>query len=184
MRVATRKELKVIKKLFEQYTLEELADAFVFPIHPDGVEQAEKDLQEFRAMRQREIANRTPEQWVEVKTTQIKYQILNYIDNIDPKEHWNFQYFLHEYIRAQGKKDKEFAADVDVKPYVLSQYLNGHRIPPKEFLIRLELHSNGLIPASWWFRLLQKSKETELMQDTAIRERESKHVKNKIELAL
>ena len=64
------------------------------------------------------------------------------------------------------------------------EYLNGHRTPPKEFLIRLKLHSNGLIPASWWFRLLQKSKEAELMEDTAIREQESKHVRNKIELAL
>ncbi|WP_426294817.1 hypothetical protein ACN9ML_08500 [Dyadobacter endophyticus] len=48
----------------------------------------------------------------------------------------------------------------------------------------MELHSNGLIPASWWLRLVQKSKEAELTQDTAIREQESKHVKNKIELAL
>ncbi|SDG91734.1 hypothetical protein SAMN04487996_12561 [Dyadobacter soli] len=184
MRVATKRELKVIKKLFEQYTLEELADAFVFPIHPDDVEQAEKDLQEFREMRQREIANRTPEEVKQSRMLAIKYQILNYIDQIDPQKHWNFEYFLSEYIRAQNKKDKEFAEDVDVKPYVLSQYMNGHRTPPKEFLVRLELHSNGLIPASWWLRLVQKSKEVELMQDTAIREQESKHVKNKIELAL
>ncbi|PSL23238.1 hypothetical protein [Dyadobacter jiangsuensis] len=184
MRVATKKELKVIKKLFEQYTLDELADAFVFPIHPDDVEQAEKDMQEFRTMRQREIANRTPEQWIEAKTLTIKYQMLAYIEGDRSEAHWNFQYFLNEYIRAQSKKNKEFAADVDVKPYVLSQYLNGHRTPPKEFLIRLELHSNGLIPASWWLRSLQKSKEVELMQDSAIREQESKHVKNKIELAL
>jgi transcriptional regulator with XRE-family HTH domain len=184
MRIATKKEVKIIKKLFEKYTPEELADAFVFPVLPDNVEQAEKDLEGFRAMRQKQIANQTPEERIRNKMYQIRYQIRDFIDKNDHKEHWNFQYFLNEYIRAQGKKDKEFAEDVDVKPYVLSQYLNGHRSPPKEFLIRLELHSNGLVPASWWFRLLQKSKEAELMQDTAIREQESKHVKNKIELAL
>lgn len=184
MRVATKKELKIIKKLFEQYTLDELADALVLPVDPGEVEQAQKDLEDFRAMRQKEIDNRTPEQWREAKMHQLKYQILSYNDDIEPKDHWNFQFFLNEYIRAQDKKDKEFAEDVDVKPYVLSQYLNGHRNPPKEFLVRLELHSNGLIPASWWLRLLQKSKETELMQDEAIREQERKHVKNKIELAV
>lgn len=85
---------------------------------------------------------------------------------------------------AFRKKDREFADDVDVKPEVLNQYLNGRRIPPEKFLVRLELHSNGLIPASWWFRLLQKSKEDDLMRNESMREEESKHVKNKIELAL
>ncbi|WP_353719282.1 hypothetical protein [Dyadobacter sp. 676] len=184
MRIATRKELKVIKKLFEQHTPEELADAFVFPIHPDDVKQARKDLEAFRVMRENEIANQSPQERTKNKIYQIKYQIRDFIDSDDGKPYWNFPYFLNEYIRAQGKKDKEFAGDVDVKSYVLSQYLNGHRNPPKEFLIRLELHSNGLIPASWWFRLLQKTKEKELMQDNAIRERERNHVKNKIELAL
>lgn len=180
----TKKEQKTIKKLFEEYTVQEIADAFMIPREPLSREEEEKEMQEFRAMRQREIANRTSEQWIEIRTLTIKYQMLAYIEGDRLEAHWNFQYFLNEYIRAQNKKDKEFAADVDVKPYVLSQYLNGHRTPPKEFLIRLELHSNGLIPASWWLRSLQKSKEIELMQDTAIREQESKHVKNKIELAL
>ncbi|SEJ03408.1 hypothetical protein SAMN05216327_105386 [Dyadobacter sp. SG02] len=184
MRHLTKKDRQTIERLFKDYTIEEIADAFMIPREPLSPEEEEKGMQEFRAMRQREIANRTPEQWIEAKTLQIKYQILNYIEDSDPKAHWDFQYFLNEYIRAQNKKDKEFAADVDVKPYVLSQYLNGHRTPPKEFLVRLELHSNGLIPASWWLRSLQKSKEVELAEDTAIREQESKHVKNKIELAL
>ncbi|MCF0074382.1 hypothetical protein LZD49_28115 [Dyadobacter sp. CY261] len=180
----TKKDLKTIERLFKQYTVEEIADAFMIPRVPLSPEEEEKEMEKFRAMRHQEIASRTPEKRREIKTLRIRYQVQNYVENIEPKEHWNFQHFLNEYIRAQEKKDKEFAADVDVKPYVLSQYLNGHRNPPKEFLIRLELHSNGLIPASWWFRLLQKSKEAELMQDEAIREKERKHVKNKIELAL
>ena len=180
----TKKDLKTIERLFKQYTPQELAEAFVFPTGDPETEEEKRAEEEFWAERRRQLANRTPEDLKHSKMLQIKYQILSYLDDNDPKEHWNFQHFLNEYIRAQDKKDKEFAADVDVKPYVLSQYLNGHRTPPKEFLIRLELHSNGLIPASWWLRLVQKSKEAELMQDTAIREQESKHVKNKIELAL
>ncbi|HWV32884.1 MAG TPA: hypothetical protein VN038_24645 [Dyadobacter sp.] len=183
MRRPTKSERKTIERLFKEYTLEELADAFVFPVDPPTEEQRMAE-EAFWTERRRQMANRTPEELRQSKLLRIKYQILNYIEDSNPEAHWNFQYFLNEYIRAQNKKDKEFAADVDVKPYVLSQYLNGHRTPPKEFLIRLELHSNGLIPASWWLRILQKSKETELMQDTAIREQESKHVKNKIELAL
>ena len=183
MRTPTKSERKTIERLFKEYTLEELADAFVFPVDPPTAEQRLVE-EAFWTERRRQMANRTPEELKKSKLLQIKYQILNYIEDTSPEAHWNFQYFLNEYIRAQNKKDKEFAADVDVKPYVLSQYLNGHRTPPKEFLVRLELHSNGSIPASWWLRSLQKSKEVELMQDTAIREQESKHVKNKIELAL
>jgi hypothetical protein len=48
----------------------------------------------------------------------------------------------------------------------------------------LELHSNGLIPALLWFRLLQKEKEFEIAHDPAIRKEENQYVKNKIELVL
>lgn len=104
MRVATKKELKTIKRLFEQHTLEELADAFVFPIRPDDLEQAEKDLAELHAMRHRQIANRTPEGEKYGKMLQIKYQIRSRIDDNDYEAHWNFRYFLNEYIRIQEKR--------------------------------------------------------------------------------
>lgn len=99
------------------------------------------------------------------------------------KEVLSFGYFLSEYVNRQEKKDKQFAAEIDIKPAVLSQYLNNHRKPPERFVIRLELHSNGMIPALSWFKLLQKDKEHEIMTNKDIRAEESKHIRNKLEIA-
>ncbi len=184
MKELTKKDRKTIERLFKQYTPEELADAFVFPSAPPATEEERQTEEYFWAERRKQFANRTPEEKKYGKILQIKYQILSRIEDSNYEPHWDFGYFLNEYIRAQDKKDKQFAEDVNVKPEVLSQYLNGHRNPPEKFLIRLELHSNGLIPALWWFRLLQKSKEGDLVQNATMREEERKHVKNKIELAL
>ena len=71
----------------------------------------------------------------------------------------------------------------DVKPAVLSQYINNHRRPKDEFVIRLELHSNGMIPAISWFKLIQKDKEHEIMTNQALRREESKHVRNRLDFA-
>lgn len=184
MKALTKKDRQTIERLVKQYTVEEIADAFMVPRETRSPGEEDTAIATFRAIREREIAARTPEQILEAKILQIKYQILSCIESDAPQDNRSFQHFMHEYIRAQGKKDKEFAEDVGVKPYVLSQYLNGHRNPPGEFLIRLEMHSDGLIPASWWFRLLQKPREAELMQNAVIRERERKHLKNKIEITL
>jgi transcriptional regulator with XRE-family HTH domain len=91
-----------------------------------------------------------------------------------------FGYFLNQYIRRQNKLDKHFAAEVGVTRAAISQYLNDHRKPTKEFLVRLELHSNNLIPAILWFRLTQKEKEHEIMTDAGIRKTESRHVKTRL----
>lgn len=82
-----------------------------------------------------------------------------------------------------NRQDKQFAAEIDIKPAVISQYLNNHRKPPEKFVIRLELHSNGMIPALAWFKLLQKGNEYEIMTDVGIRKEESKHIKNRLEFA-
>lgn len=52
---------------------------------------------------------------------------------------------------------------------VLSQYINNHRKPKDEFVIRLELHSNGMIPAISWFKVIQKDKEHEIMTSQELR---------------
>jgi len=117
------------------------------------------------------------------KLLQLKFQLEEYIGSNQYEEVLNFGYFLNEYVNRQEKLDKEFAADIDVKPAVLSQYLNNHRKPTEKFVIRLELHSNGMISALAWLKLLQKDKEHQIMTDKTIRKEESKHVKHRLEFA-
>ena len=167
-----------LKKL---YSDKELAEAFVFPSTPPTTPEEIKEDEEFWKERRRQFENRTPQQKIKDKMLQLKFQLQDYVRENRYDKNLNFGYFLNEYITRQEKQDKQFAAEVDVKPVVLSQYINNHRKPTEKFVIRLELHSSGMITALVWLKLLQKDKEHEIMTDLAIRKTESKHIKNRLE---
>lgn len=169
--------------LKKQYSDEELADAFVFPSDPPTTPQEIKEDEEFWRERRRQFKNRTTQQKIHSKMLQLKFELEDYVRGSQYDESLNFGYFLNQYINRQEKQDKQFAAEIDVKPTVLSQYLNNHRKPTEKFVIRLELHSRGMITALVWLKLLQKNKEHEIMTDTIIRKIESKHIKNRLEFA-
>jgi hypothetical protein len=168
---------------FSKLSDEELVEAFIFPRAEPVTDKEKQEEEGFWQERRKQFENRSPQQKIYAKLLQLKFQLEDYVDSNDYKAALNFGYFLNEYVNRQEKPDKEFAADIDVKPTVLSQYLNNHRKPPEKFVIRLELHSNGMIPALSWFRLLQKDKEHEIMTDAGIRKEESKHIKNRLEFA-
>lgn len=178
-----REPIDEYEKLRKLYSNEELAEAFVFPSSPPTTPEEIKEEEEFWKERRRQFENRSPQQKIYSKMLQLKFQLQDYVRENQYDGRLNFGYFLNEYINRQEKQDKQFAAEVDVKPAVLSQYLNNHRKPTEKFVIRLELHSNGMITALTWFKLLQKDKEHEITTDTIIRKTESKHVKNRLELA-
>ncbi|UKB82323.1 helix-turn-helix transcriptional regulator [Chryseobacterium sp. MEBOG06] len=168
---------------FSKFTGEELADAFVFPADQVLNAKEKKDEEDFWVARRNQFDNRTHRQKMYSRLLQLKFQLEDYIDSSQYLEAFNFGFFLNEYVSRQDKKDKDFAVEVDVKPAVLSQYINNHRKPTDEFIIRLELHSNGLIPAINWFKVIQKDKEHEIMTNQKLRDEESKHVKNRLGFA-
>lgn len=168
---------------FSKLTDEELVDAFVFPSNKVLTAKEKKEESDFWETRRNQFESRTPRQKMYSSLLQLKFQLEDYIDSSQYKEAFNFGYFLNEYVNRQDKKDKQFANEVDVTPAVLSQYINNHRKPKDEFVIRLELHSNGMIPAISWFKVIQKDKEYDIMTNQKIRQEESKHVKNRLEFA-
>jgi len=168
---------------FSKLSNEELAGAFVFPSKQAVTVKEKKEEEDFWAERRRQFESRSSQQKVYDNLLQLKFQLENYVGSNQYKSGANFGYFLNEYVTRLGKPDKEFAADIDVKPAVLSQYINNHRKPTETFVIRLELHSNGVIPALAWLKLLQKDNEHQIMADTDIRDEESKHIKNGLEFA-
>ncbi len=168
---------------FSKFSNKELAEAFVFPSKPPVTSKEKQEEAEFFQERRRKFANRTPQQQIYDKLLQLKFQLEDYISSNQYQDVLNFSYFLNEYVNRQDKKDKDFAAEIDIKPAVLSQYLNNYRKPPEKIVFRLELHSNGMIPAVAWYKLLQKDKEHEIMTDSTIRKEESKHIKNRLEFA-
>jgi len=168
---------------FSKLTGEELADAFVFPADKVLSVKEKKEEEEFWVARRNQFENRTHKQKMYSRLLQLKFQLEDYINSNQYEEAFSFGFFLNEYVSRQDKKDKDFAVEVDVKPAVLSQYINNHRNPTDEFIIRLELHSNGMIPAISWFKVMQKDKEHEIMTSQKLRNEESKHVKNRLGFA-
>lgn len=176
-----RKEIKETN--FSKFTGEELADAFVFPADKILSAKEKKEEDDFWKARRNQFENRTHRQQMYSGLLQLKFQLEDYTDNSQYVEALSFGFFLNEYVSRQDKKDKDFAVEVGVKPTVLSQYINNHRKPTDEFIIRLELHSSGMIPAISWFKVVQKDKEHEIMTNQKLREEESKYVKNRLGFA-
>ena len=77
-------------------------------------------------------------------------------------------------------KRKAFAAAVSIDETLLSQLINMHRLPPDYLAIRLEIHSNNILPAEYWLKLVEKQREYQVKTDKSLRRREQKFVHTRI----
>ena len=166
-------------KLNDKYTDKELAESFVFRNELTSTQKAESDvlLNEMRKEVQKSAA---PKQVLLSRLLQLKYQIEDYLDNHAYDTARSFGFFLRGYLETLNKKNKEFANDIGIAETELSQILNKHRNPSEKVIIRLEIHSNKIIPAITWFRLLEKEKEHEISTSVDLRIREKDHVRNRV----
>jgi len=165
------------KKLRQQYTEEELAEAFVFPhaLTEEEKKKADQELWEFRKKRLQEM---TPEEKIYSGLLQIKYQIKAYVESEYYDENKGVSTYLREYMRVVAKTQKELAEDIAVHPTRLSRILNEKEKLSLAIAYRLEGHAGDLIPAILWWKLMQKEVEHEIRTDEKIRKREKKRVKN------
>jgi len=109
---------------------------------------------------------------------QLKFQMEDYVNREEFTIQKNFGHFLKEYFRLSRKKRNEFAVEIGIHETLLSQLINNRRVPGENILIRLELHSNNSIPASYWYRLVQKEKEHFIKTNQDFRKSEKKFVTN------
>jgi hypothetical protein len=164
-------------KLKDKYTEKELAESFVFRNKLTPTQKAESNLQ-MSSMRKAMLSSVTPNQVLLSRLLQLKFQIEDYLDNQTYDEKRSFGFYLRTYLNFLNKKNKEFAEDIDIAETELSQLLNQHRKPSEKIFIRLEIHSNKIIPAITWFKLSEKEKEHEILTDNSLRIREQNHVRN------
>lgn len=170
-------------KLINKYTPKELADAFVFRTKLSAKKKVQANKQ-LNGMRKKVQAKSTPEQELLARLLQLKYQMEDYSNNAPYDVNRSFGFFLREYLKFLNMRNKDFASDIGIDETELSQVLNRHRKPSEKVIIRLEIHSNKIIPAIIWFKLLEKEKEYEILTDSKIRTVERKHVKNKLQLSI
>lgn len=108
----------------------------------------------------------------------IRARIDDYIatDKYDPA--MSFGYFLKEYVDLIQTKRKDFAEQIGIDESLLSQLINGHRLPPDYITIRLEIHSGNRISASRWYKLITMEKEHYIKTDKEIRKKQRRFVHN------
>ncbi len=175
--------MKTQEKSFDKYSAKELAESYVFPVERSE-NQSKDDSIAIQKLREDSARNRTADTKMVFQLLQLKYKIEDYIKRSTYEEDLSFGFFLKEYVKLVNRKQKEFAKEIDMKPTELSQIINRHRKPPYGFVIRLEIHSNSVISAVNWNRLIEKENEFELINDKNIWKRELKHVKSRIPISI
>ena len=163
------------KKLSKKFTPEELADAFVFPVKLTA-KQKKEAAEQLAEARKKSRATMTDETKRHLIAIAIRSRITDALqeDKFNPEQ--TFGSFLKMYVELQEKKRKDFAAEISIDETLLSQLINGHRLPPDYIAIRLELHSDKRIPATHWLKLVEKQRLYEIENDKEFRKRENPYV--------
>jgi len=166
----------------KKHTQKELAEALVFPVTLTAAQKKEA-AEQLASARKKTQQEMNESDRLTLQLLQLKFQLEDYIEgkNYNPEKH--FGYFLKRYIDILEVKRKAFAEDISIDETMLSQFINMHRTPPDYITIRLELHSNNIIPADYWFRLVEKQKEFQIKTDKTLRKKEQKFV-HKITLSV
>ncbi len=175
--------MKEFKKIEQEFSHEEIAESYIFPDH-SSKEQKGAALELLQAYRKKRHAKQTANDKLMLQIMQLKFLMEDYINKNEYNNKMSFGYFLKEYISSLEIKNKEFADDICVKPVELSHYLSNRRKPNEELIFRLEIHSNKNIPAIYWYKILEKENEHEIITDVETRKQEQKKVKNRLEFSL
>jgi hypothetical protein len=165
------------RKLNGKVTQAELdGDVFIgVELPPAEKKEADRLLAEARAKNKKEM---TPEVYASLLTTHIRARIEDYLATKKYDPALSFGYFLKEYIEKLKLKRKDFAIQISIDETLLSQVINGHRLPPDYVAIRLEIHSDNKIPAGFWYKLITMEKEHYINTDKEIRKKQQKFVRN------
>ena len=171
--IMTKKEYKT---LLSKYGPEELAASFVFP-KKTTVRQNKQSAETLKAVLAKRRSSISKNDQLMASLLQLRFQIEDYVNTNIFDKNKTFGYFLKSYITILDKKRHIFADEIDIKATELSQYINNHRSPPQPVIIRLEIHSQNIIPAILWYRLAESEKLHELMSDKSIRHEQKRFVK-------
>jgi len=134
--------------------------------------------------RLKRLSNLSEEEIINAKLLQLKYRMEEFVLNPIKKRENYFLDFLKQYIEILYIKRGHFAEDINITPVLLSQILNKHREPKKEFILRLIIHSEKIykrfspIHEKLWFQVFYHEKiyDTIFNQDVW-RSQEEKNVK-------
>lgn len=167
---------RLYKKLLKEHGPEELANGFVFPVKLTKKQQKEA-AEQLAAAREKNKETLTEEVKNSLQLYHLRFVIEDYLDGKDPfNPEFTFGFFLKRYVELLEKKRKDFADEISIDETLLSQLINNHRLPPDYITIRLEIHSDNIIPATYWIRVIEKQRLHEISTNEDLRKKERKFV--------
>ena len=166
----------------EKLTDAEIVEAYIYPKLLNKKQKAEASIQLAEA-RLRSRANMTAENKLGLNLMQLRLQMEKYINAADFEIEKTFGYYLKEYLHLINVKRNVFAHDISIHETLLSQLINNKRAPNESIMIRLELHSNNVFPATVWHRIAEKGRGHALQTDKKLRQRERTKVKRRLPVA-
>jgi plasmid maintenance system antidote protein VapI len=162
---------------FEHLDDKSMAEDFVFPHELSEIQKAEADL-ELKRLRLLRLGQMSDKQRVYAGLLGLKYQIEDYLQIGKYGEQFSFGMFLKKYLDILGLKQKDFANEISLHPSKLNQIISGKVNLNTALVYRLERHSGGLIPATYWWNLHAKKVENTISNDQNNRINEAKFVKH------
>ena len=165
----------------KKYTNKELSQTHVLPhgLTEKQKEEADKQIWEIR---KKSLEKLDSDKILLSQMMRLKFKMSRYIASNNYDEIYTFSYFLKEYVSSLNMTKHAFSKEISLHNSQLSRLLHNKEEPNKNILIRLEIHSNKSIPAIIWFKILEKQKEVELINDTKLRETEKAFVKRTVQL--
>jgi len=167
---------EIYQDLRKKYTDEELVESIHVP-PALSKEERENSQKEFARLRMEKWNNRTDEEKLLGALLSLKNQIRNYISHSNHDQEKSTGKMLGKYLKAIGRTQRKFAEEVSIHPSQLNRIIKGKEALSKSLAYRLELHSGELIPAIYWWKLMQKEVEREIMTADEAREKERKQMK-------
>ncbi len=169
--------MEIFEKLQKKYSLEEIAESYVFP-HGLTPEEERESNELLRAARLEALRKMTPEERFAAYLLGLRYRLEDVLKlNGKSPYRYTFQSALREYQESSERKPAQLATELALSTRQLNQLMKGEKAPDAALFYRLEAHSDGKVTALQWSRLVAQQWENELSNDHAAREREASKVK-------
>lgn len=162
---------KAYNKLKEKYTIEELADSLM--ISSEITHQEEKEFAKLRSERRKTMSDKDK---LLSSILSMKYQIKSYLKQDGYEEEKRFGTVLKYYLKIVKRSQKQLGEEIGIHPSRINRIIQGKERIGKSIAYRLERHSGEIIPALYWWKLMQKEVEQEILTESKERELEKKHV--------
>ena len=171
----------MFNELMAKHGARDVADTTVFSVKLSKKKKEESKVALAAALANERMSIKAEEK-MRASILQLRFQIEDYLKDAEFDKRKTFGYFLKSYINKLEIKQVDFANDINIKAAQLSQYINNHRAPTQDIIIRLELHSESIIPATDWYMLVEMKNLHDLKTNKTLRKEQRLFVKNEMAL--